>query len=78
MASFIQVDADVYVNQDQVQIIRQATPSEMMGRTYPVTVIVMQNDVRFYVHNAPSEVAKKIKIEEVEIVGCDAKTKARP
>lgn len=67
MASFIQADQYTYVNQDQIQIIRRATESEMDGKERPVTTIVMQNDVRYYVHDYPSEVAKKVKIEEIRI-----------
>lgn len=68
MAAFIQVDATTYVNQDQIQIIRPATESEMAGKDRPVTTIVMQNDVRYYVHDYPSGVAKKIKIEKYEVI----------
>jgi hypothetical protein len=65
----VEMHPNEYVNTDQIEIIRKATPTETAGRRWakgrhqPITTIILQNDVRYYVKGYPSEIVKKINDE---------------
>lgn len=59
----LEIDTNVYVNPDQVEIIRPATPFEKLDRvekcTPECTAIIFQTD-RFYVKGYPNEIMRKL------------------
>jgi hypothetical protein len=64
MAALVEVDVNVYVNPDQVQLVRPATPSEAKDRQLPLAVIILQNDQRYYVKGYVPEIAHRINKEK--------------
>jgi hypothetical protein len=76
-AVFVEVAPGVYINPDQVTLVRATTPTEMhlkprweKGRRQPFVTILLQNDQRYYVRGYTSTVAKKLSTGKEEKDKC--------
>ena len=56
---FVEID-NLFVNPEQVQIIRQAAPFEASGRQGPVTVLILEEGTRYFVHGYYKDIKEKL------------------
>jgi hypothetical protein len=62
----LEIDTNVYVNPDQVQVVRPATRFESLDRDCPCVAIIMQNDVRYYIKGYVPDIMRKLKPDSNE------------